>query len=488
MKHTQSFSFERENLEVDFISFRFTNEDDSTMISLAKYLFNLGFNSYQKSGKEKRAIVIPIFTSSYNKHDVMFLKDGPFWKGFLVQFPGEIATIFYRLIQDNLIDWRFFSSAVLSRFDLCYCRIIHTSDTISVSDFLQECLKIIQQTNKNVILEKNKKGSILRIGNRRSLNKYRVYQRKNILRFEYEIANEKILQKYQPFLVENQLQQFEFQLFNQYLYFSGKTLPLHYSYLDWLAVKLRPIRKQIIPHSGLKTHYIKRMKFFNDIDCKHFFTLLQFLVYVENLDYDVDSLGSTNYRRVILRLQDFLKYQNPNVKSSNHYQIKKLIEFFSKLQGSSLIQFFSDSYYRSLVTIPEVKFQKGKHNSWIATVWIAEELFYYTHPFLLPNLFMTKSTKHNFDVQFKVIQVFCSVDIEKKFFIREFFDSYPSTLNNQQKTKIKNSFIDIMLILLNAQLILPNYKIFYDGKLYDTDKLTSSNISEGFIVYEKLSF
>ena len=36
-------------------------------------------------------------------------------------------------------------------------------------------------------------------------------------------------------------------------------------------------------------------------------------------------------------------------------------------------------------------------------------------------------------------------------------------------------------------LIESNYTIISDGKVYHTDQLTSSNISEGFIVYEKLS-
>ena len=42
-------------------------------------------------------------------------------------------------------------------------------------------------------------------------------------------------------------------------------------------------------------------------------------------------------------------------------------------------------------------------------------------------------------------------------------------------------------MLEEYQLVDSNYKIISDGKGYDTDQLTSSNISEGFIVYEKLS-
>ena len=140
-----------------------------------------------------------------------------------------------------------------------------------------------------------------------------------------------------------------------------------------------------------------------------------------------------------------------------------------------------------MVTIPEVELEKGKQNAWIAKVWIAEELFCYTHSFLFPDLLGKKLTKHEFEVQFQVIQVFSSVDVEKTFSIKDFFQNYPSTLNNQQKTKIKKYFIQLIQIFEEHGLVDSNYKIISHGKVYDTDKLTSTNISEGFIVHEKLS-
>ena len=61
-------------------------------------------------------------------------------------------------------------------------------------------------------------------------------------------------------------------------------------------------------------------------------------------------------------------------------------------------------------------------NAWIIKVWIAEELFYYAYPFMLPNFSEQKLTKDGLEVYFKSIQVFSSVDTEKKFLIQEFFD------------------------------------------------------------------
>jgi len=211
------------------------------------------------------------------------------------------------------------------------------------------------------------------------------------------------------------------------------------------------------------------------------------LVYAQNLDYEIGFLGTTSYRLVVFRVQDFLKYQNSTVKSTNYYQLKKLIDFFDELQTNSLIKSFTDREYRSLVTIPEVKLQKLKQNCWTAKIWIAEELFYYGHPFLLPDFFQQKTTKYEFDVRFKVIQVFSSISITKEFFIQEFLDSYPSVLSNQQRTIIKRSFIQLIQILEEHDLIENNYQIISNASFYDTQELTTTNISQGFVVYEKIS-
>jgi hypothetical protein len=48
---TNKLTFQSENLVVDWISFKFQDLDNRTMMEIANYLFKLGFNSYQESGK-----------------------------------------------------------------------------------------------------------------------------------------------------------------------------------------------------------------------------------------------------------------------------------------------------------------------------------------------------------------------------------------------------------------------------------------------------
>ena len=368
--------------------------------------------------------------SSKNKFQVLFVHEAPYWKGTSVYFSGASATFFYSLVKQTSINWEFFSSAILGRFDLNYARKNKTDDKISVRQFSQNCQTKLMQTNKNISLEKNSKGLILKIGTRRSNNCSRIYQGKNFLKFEHEMKG-KFIKTYHTLLIQNHFEEFEHKLSIHFLTYFGKVLPLQYSYTDWLVIKLRPLRKQTFSLTGLKIDYLRSGSFQNNTDSYKFCTLLQFLVYAQTLNYKIDSLGTTSYRLVQFRVQDFLKYTKL---SSNYYQLKKLIEFFDELQTNSLIKFFSNQKYRSLVTIPEVNLQKGKQNSWTVEVWIADELFYYAHPFLLPDLFQVKLTKLQLEVQVHVIRTFSSFDTQKIFYVEEFLQAYPSTLNNQQIT------------------------------------------------------
>jgi len=123
----------------------------------------------------------------------------------------------------------------------------------------------------------------------------------------------------------------------------------------------------------------------------------------------------------------------------------------------------------------------------IARVWIAEELFYYNYLFILPDFFRNKNTKDEFQVQFQILKVFSSVSIQKEVFVKEFLDSYSSVLSNQRRTKIKKLFIQLVGRLKEHDLIESNYKIISNGFLVDVDELTTTNIGQGFVLYEKLS-
>jgi hypothetical protein len=208
---------------------------------------------------------------------------------------------------------------------------------------------------------------------------------------------------------------------------------------------------------------------------------------VKTLDYTSDFLGTTQYRHVVFRLRDFLEYQSSKKDSISDYQVQQARQFFVKLQQNSLIRIFPDSEFRSLVSIPKLKFEKSNKNAWIIKIWMAEELFFYLSPFLLPNLFEQKVTEDDLEVQNHILQVFTSQSLEKKFLIQEFLTSYSAVLSNPQKTKIKKLFLQLVNSLEKHNLIESNYKVLSNGFYHPVERLTIQNISEGFILYQKLS-
>jgi hypothetical protein len=478
-------TFQFQNLIVDYITFKFQDLDNLQQTRIAKYLFQLGFNSYQESGKLAKPIKELIFVHSKNKFQVSFVGDNSYWGGTLLNISGSNAAFFYRLVQEKYIDWRIFSSAVLSRLDLYYSRTNKIDDQISAREFLQNSQKELNRRDRNVSLEKNSKGFILKIGNRRSNNYFRIYQGKNSLKFEHEMKG-KFLQDYHSLLVENRLEEFEQKLSSHFLISFGKLLPLKYSYIDWLVIKLRPIRKLSIPQYFLNTDYLESKSFYLLSDPKKFVMLLQFLTYAQQLDFKIDFLGDTSYRTVHFRIDHFLKFQNPTLKSTSYYKLKKARLFFEELQNATFLTSFSSTQFQRLVAIPKVKIIKSKKlKCWMANIWLVEDLFHYKYPFLLPDLFRRKISKDEFDVAFEVMKTYSSVSIQKTFFIKEFLASY--RISNKRITNMKRTFIQLVKLFEEHSLIESNYKIISDGKVYHTDQLTSSNISQGFIVYEKLS-
>jgi len=480
-------NFKSENLVVHWLAFKVKKTEPFDRERLIQYLSLLGFNSYETYGQEDNSTKEPLLVKLENKFEVMFVNGDYYWKSNLIAFPGRSAIYFYSFVKKKAIRWEFLSPAILSRVDLHYSRKNQEKDDASVSEFFETSHRKLQQTNRNAILEKNSKGMILKIGHRKSQHYVRIYENKNALRFEYEIKG-KFGGEYHSLLVSNELQEFEQKLSAHFFSHFGKLLFLGYSYTDWLVFKLRPIRNRkqnpLPKGHGLKVEYLQTQDFKKESDRKSFFIFLQFIVFAETLDYEKYYLKTTPYRIVSFQVRDFLKYTG---ESTHSYQLSRMRKLLTDLQLNSVIRFFSESYYRSLVTIPEVVLYRGKYNAWTVDVQVAEELFYYPHPYNLPPFFNRKLTKYEFEVQFHVIQTFNAQAICKKFFVKEFIE-FQFQLSNQDKTKVKEHFLKSIEVLEKEGLVDSHYQIIIDGKLYDTKELTTRNISEGFVVFEKMDF
>ena len=341
----------------------------------------------------------------------------------------------------------------------------------------------LQNSRVNIGYSKNHDGQILKIGRRTSDRFSRIYTRNNQLRFEHEMKGE-FIQTYSPTFMRKAWNEFEEIISNHFLQYFGKHLPLDSIYLEWLVIKLRSIK----PES--RTNLLFTMDSITSVekiqDQKKVVQFLKLLIYLKGLSYVTESLGETNYRCLSFRFQDFLKFQDPSLEQVSSYQLQKLNEFFTELQTDFLVSVFRDSKFQKLISIPKVEIWREKNNYWMVRLWIVDELFDYTYPFSFPDIFSPKISKLKFAVQFEIIRVFSSGGLEKRFHVRDFIQKFQ--VSNQRIREIKEFFLEGVNLLLENDLIHPEVKILRKGNLESVDELTSQNISEGFVVYEKLDF
>ena len=152
------------------------------------------------------------------------------------------------------------------------------------------------------------------------------------------------------------------------------------------------------------------------------------------------------------------------------------------------IKFFTDDYFKSLVTIPKLELYKCKKSKcWVTRILLSEELFHYQYPFKYPDLFETESstlTKDQYLVRFEVIRLFSTKSATKHFYLREFFQQHK--VSNQRIRDMKQIFIQLIQEFYQFRLIQSKVKLMSHNYYVDIQDLTTYNISDGFILYEKI--
>ena len=474
----KSLNFHDQELVVDWISFKFKNLDLNTKSKIVNYFFKLGFNSYHKTNKLE-----PIKVNSEYKFQLFFTESKErHWQGILLSFSGRNAYYFYKLVKQEIVDWNIFdNNTLLSRLDVYFSEKIQYSEK-NLNDFFLSCQKKLETSKINIKYEKNQHGKILKIGNRRSNRYSRIYEKSNFLRFEHEMKGT-FIKKYSS-LIKDDLEQFEQNVTKNFLHYFGKKLPLNSKYTQWLLKRLRPFRNYYNYKSSLpiKTDYINLNQINYQQDTNDVLIFLRFLIFVRDLDYKNEFLGNTAYRCVFFELQEFLSFMNlPH----NSYQFKKLKIFINSLQKNFIIEKFSDQYFQSLVSVPKVEIFRERQVV-KAKIWVVEELFYYKYPFSFPDLFKSKLTKYQLSVIFEIIVKFSSLGLEKHFNIHNFLSTY-STLSNHDRYTIRRHFIRYINLLVEQNIIEKRFLISRNGIYYETNKLTTRNISETFVIYELLN-
>jgi len=271
--------FQSESLNVDSIGFNLTNLDSNQILKLASYFQTLGFNSYQKNREENKSRE-ELNIDLKNKFELTFILNVPYQKEIIqLQFPGVSEKQFYQLIKQKTIQWE-----KLTKFDLIYQRINKSNDKIDSKKFINSCFQQFQDyhPHKNLVVEKNKKGLLFKIGNRRSTRHYRLYTKDNFLRFEVEIKRN-FIKDFHNLLLEYRLEEFEKTLSNTFFKYSFEIFQCSRqpSHIDWLMNRIRPYqyKNKLFPETSvINSHYIRQFAFQQFQQKLDLITLLQLLV------------------------------------------------------------------------------------------------------------------------------------------------------------------------------------------------------------------
>ena len=188
-------------------------------------------------------------------------------------------------------------------------------------------------------------------------------------------------------------------------------------------------------------------------------------------------------------MKDFLDVSHSHYNSQDeYYKMQKTKDLLRNLQQNLFIRYFTDDYFKSLVTIPKLELYKCKKSKcWLTRVLLLEELFDYQYPFKYPDLFETESIKFNKDqylVRFEFIRLFSSKSATKHFYLRNFFQQH--SVSNKRIRDIKRIFIELIQEFYQFGLIQPKVKLMLHNNYIDIEDLTTFNISYGFILYEKI--
>ena len=285
-------------------------------------------------------------------------------------------------------------------------------------------------------------------------------------------------------MFSNHLDQFEHQLTVKYYKYSQRLFPLadSYFYTDWLVDFSRKYQPKKIPSSFLLSSYLQ-----NTLDCQEdeeqFFHLLQFLSFVKSLNLkptkDCQKHWIKNQLYYILKftLADFLDFTGITI--TKNYQRKKVLKYFKDLQKlDPIVREFSDESFRSYVSFPYVDSHNPFSNSWVIEVFIAEELFNFSYPFIFPESFLRGKSKNDFRLKLLLIQSLSVKDQQKKLDIQELFQRV--TTSNSRMVQMKENLIELLEELVEKKSLGPEIQIISKSgkkKHMQIKNLTSSSIT-----------
>lgn len=473
-------NFKNEGLTVDWIGFNIQGSIDQQQI--ANYLYqNFGFNSTLTEKINGKWHCKTLFHNNQNQFQVSFRQYqydpqiNSFWNGAKINFSGNNAKEFYKIIQQQSFNWSILpEKTTIARLDVCHFRKNKITDPkdFELQHFMQESCKSVREKYKrrHASWQRNSKGLILKIGKRTSSNYYRVYQKNRHpgLRFELEIKH-KATQSFQKLLVDNRIKEFEHSLSKHFYLQSFKSLSLNAYCTDWLLHWYRINSSK--PQTGsLITTYLVNKNNQNEECLFYFLKLLSFINTTRSF------ISKPDYYLVQAPLQQFIQYVGMDHTNQRHRtKTLNILRDLQKLQP--ILKHFFELEFRSLVNFSGFKIEKNKR-SWMITLEISKQLYEYKYPYQLTTYFLQSQNQYHSQVQFFVICALSNHSQEKCLNVQQFLTKF--NISNQKRTHIKKYIIQAIHQLEQVQLIQTRIKLIKtDGSLQflDIHQLTTKIIT-----------
>ena len=443
-----SYSFQPENLTPDWI--RINIEGNINIKPIIHYLEKLNFIrnesyiGYQMSEIEQNNSCCIRQMRAGEKPDI-------FWTGTQIDFPGKSASAFYSLLKEKKIDFNIFSvnrahQVKLGRFDLCYNLETETlnKDLFNfekVSDFLASSFKKTALQRRNVRLEYSESGLILKIGNRKSANFFRVYQNGQAIRFELE--RKKINEHWQNLFFGKHFRSFEARLFRAFNLCVKKYL-LHENdsiYTQWFTSFIRQYRDQPIADDELVITFLKQRKNFCINETEHLYRIFQLLSFVrskQNL-ININDLENQSVE-IEFKLNTLLEFMghDPKSKYRKAQATKFLKQFYNK---SYILENVSDEVFCGFWKNWKKKYIDDycRIEKDIVKMRLAKELLQYKYPFKFPRSFLQYKQKYDLRIKFRLIQLISIHPTQKVLSVSDWEKDWINY--NRSKKKVKQGFL-----------------------------------------------
>ena len=489
-------TFQAQKLQVDFLTFSIKPE---TVDEISTYFFERhGFNSCLSQGKTKN--YEDLYYNENTKPTLKFRVD--FWGKTLLELVGLNAAEFYKLVKTNSIDLKIFEGASISRFDLCLdLKIDEFFDEVEFDRFLiemrQKILTSEQLKTKHVKLVTREKGSLLGINRRSNSNYYRIYMKQSCVRFELELKRSSLRDANQHFFTPD-FNKFEQCLTKFFFKYSNSLFQSDSKYLSWLnnfnrkytlAQKMKKKSKSLVFSEYLSNREI----LYQDEPNESFYTLLQFLSYIQTLDKSkspVHQLEGKNYHIQKFFIKDFMDFSG--IPSSNWKRRGKLVVYFQELLSNlfyirPVVEHFEDESFRIFATIIYSDARKI-NNRWVGVVYVIEDLYSYRYPFLLSESFRNYTSCTDCFLKLKIIQVITANSQKKTFNMPQFIGQL--NLSNKAIQQVKNTFISLLHEIHESGIIHNNIELVSKAGYTNScnvDKLTIKKLRsiEYVILYEQ---